>query len=110
MFVYIYVHVYEIFTMFFRVLPPLITLMSGHGSLQCFYVTRRSKNLSQGRKRIDVILSKYQIWQAEWGCTGIFCFIKVDALISKHTVSHHKVTFMNQNYIWQPSVCKSCCL
>ena len=40
----------------------------------------------------------------------IFCFIRIDDLTSRHIVNHHKVKLMNQNYIWQPSLCKSCCL
>lgn len=85
--------------MLFRVLPTLITLMSGDKSLQCFYMTRRSKSWSQGRKRIDMILNIYQLWQAEWGFTGIFCFTRIEVLIISSTVNYQKVKFLKNEII-----------
>jgi len=90
-----------VFTMLFRVIPPLITLLSGNGSLRCFYTTRRSKSWSQGRKRIDMILSKYQLWQTEWGCIGISCFIIIDAFsgnLCKTKLLKNKIIFGSQLY------------
>lgn len=46
-----------------------------------------------------MILNIYQLWQAEWGFTGIFCFTRIEVLISSSTVNYYEVKFLKNEII-----------
>lgn len=48
----------------------MITLINGDLNLLCFYGTKKTKKLCQGREKIGVISTISQQWQLEWDYTG----------------------------------------
>lgn len=59
----------------FRRVRLLITLINGDLNLLCFYGTKKTKKLCQGREKIGVILNISQLWLPEWDYTGWYIFV-----------------------------------